>query len=255
MKISKNERIDDLEFKGLKIIQNTEEFCFGMDSILLVNFAKEIKKDSKVIDLGTGTGIIPILLSKKIEAKSIIGIEIQQNMAEMANRSVFLNNLQDNVKIINEDIKNLEKIFEKGTLDSVITNPPYIKSNSGLRNESEGKLISRHEVKCVLEDVIKITSYLLRNNGSFYMVHRPERFVDIAVLMRKYKIEPKKIRFVYPYKTKEANLILIKGVKNGKAFLKMDKPLYVYEENGQYSQEILEIYDKKGEILWKEFYI
>ena len=242
--IKENERIDDLEFNNLKIIQNKDEFCFGMDSVLLTDFAKEIKKNSKIIDLGTGTGILPILLSGKTINTEFIGIEIQKKIYDMAKRSVKLNNLENRIKIINEDINNLSNIFEKNTFDVVITNPPYKKNNSGMQNENEGKLISRHEIKCNLEDIIIATKDMLKDRGTLYMIHRPERIVDICELLRKYKIEPKIIRFVYPKINERANLILIKAVKNANKFLKIEQPLIVYKENGDYTDEILKIYNK-----------
>jgi len=242
--LKENERIDDLEFKGLKIIQNSEGFCFGIDSVLLTDFAKDIKTNSKVIDLGSGTGIIPILLSAKTKNTLFVGIEIQETVAEMANRSVQLNDLQDRIKIENENILNLKDIYEKGKFDAITTNPPYKKVNTGIVNENNKKLISRHEITASLEDFIRISSYLLKDFGEFYMVHRPDRLVDIFYFMRKYNIEPKKIRFVYPNKDKKANIILIKGIKCGKPFLKFDDNLYVYNENGEYTDEILRIYNK-----------
>ena len=245
IKLKENEKIDDLDLNNLKIIQNKNEFCFGMDSVLLANFAKEIKENSKIIDLGTGTGILPILLSTKNKNLNIVGVEIQKNIAEMATRSVELNNLEKNIKIINEDIKNLNNIFNKNIFDVVITNPPYKKINTGLRNESEGKQISRHEIKCNLEDIIICAKNMLKDKGTFYMVHRPERMVDICAILRKYKIEPKIIRFIYPREEKEANLVLIKAIKNANQFLKIEKPLIVYKKNGEYTDEILKIYNKK----------
>lgn len=243
--ILENERIDDLEYKGLKIIQNKDGFCFGIDSILLSDFAKEIKKDSKVVDLGTGTGIIGILLCMKTELSKIVGIEIQKEVYDMAKRSIELNNLEDKFEIINENIKNIEKILETGTFDAVVTNPPYKKIGTGLTNDNEKKLISRHEITANLEDFITISSKLLKDKGSLYMVHRPDRMVDIIELLRKHKLEPKKIRLVYPNIDKDANLILIKAVKNANQFLKIDKPLYVYNKTGEYTDEILKIYGKK----------
>ena len=240
-----NERIDDLEFKGLKIIQNPDGFCFGIDSVLLSDFAKNIKKDAKVIDLGTGTGIIGTLLCGKTEAKRIVGVEVQEEVYDMAKRSIKLNNLQDRFEIINENIKNLKKIYEANTFDVVVTNPPYKKENTGLKNENEKKIISRHEVKANLEDFIEITKYLLKDKGEFYMVHRPDRLVDIMSLMRKHKIEPKQIKFVCPNADKATNLVLIKGVKNGREFLKVEKNIYVYNVDGSYTEEILKIYNNK----------
>lgn len=243
--ILENERIDDLEYKGLKIIQNKDGFCFGIDSILLSDFASEIKKEGKVIDLGTGTGIIGIMLCAKTELSKMIGVEVQKKVYDMAKRSIKLNNLQDKFEIINDNIKNLENILEIGTFDAVVTNPPYKKIGTGLINENEKKLISRHEITANLEDFIKMSAKLLKDKGNFYMVHRPDRLVDIIELLRKYKLEPKKIRFVEPSIGKEANLLLIKATKNAKPFLKIEKPLYVYKENGEYTEEILKIYNKE----------
>ena len=246
IELKENERIDDLEFNNLKIIQNEKEFCFGMDAVLLSDFAKEIKQNSKIIDLGTGTGILPILLSGKTEDTKIVGIEIQEKMSEMATRSVKLNNLENRIQIINEDLRNLGKLFEKESFDAVLTNPPYKENNTGLKNEYEGKIIARHEIKCNLEDIILASKNLLKDRGTLYMVHRPERIVDICELLRKYKIEPKVIRFIYPKAGKEANLILIKAVKNARKFLKIEKPLIIYKENGAYTDEVLKIYNKNN---------
>lgn len=243
--LKENERIDDLEFKGLKIIQNPEGFCFGIDSVLLSNFAKEIKRGAKVIDLGTGTGIIAILLCGKTELSKVTGIEVQEEVYDMAKRSISLNNLENRFEIINENIINLKNIFESGSFDVAVTNPPYKQINTGIQNEEEKKLISRHEIKASLEDFIKITQYLLKDKGEFYMVHRPERLADILCIMRNYKIEPKQIRFICPNIDKAPNLVLIKGVKNGGKFLKVEKNLYVYKKDGRYTEEVLKIYGKR----------
>ena len=244
MNLKENERIDDLEFKDLKIIQNKDGFCFGIDSVLLSDFAKNIRNNSKVIDLGTGTGIINILLSGKTKADEFVGVEIQDEVADMAKRSVELNNLQNKIKIINDNILNLKNIYPLKSFDAVVSNPPYKKINTGLVNEENKKLISRHEITAKLEDFIHIASYLLKDYGEFYMVHRPDRLVDIFDAMRKEKIEPKLIKFVYPNKTKKTNLVLIKGVKNGNPFLEFENNLYVYNEDGSYTDEILKIYNK-----------
>ena len=244
IKLKENERIDDLEFKNLKIIQNKDGFCFGIDSILLTDFAKNIKKNSKVIDLGTGTGIIPILLYGKTKNTKFVGVEIQPEVAEMADRSVKLNLLEDNIEILNTSILELSKKYNRGSFDVVTTNPPYKKINTGVINENNKKLISRHEITASLEDFIRTASFLLKDLGEFYMVHRPDRLVDIFYSMRKNKIEPKKIKFVYPNKNKKTNLVLIKGIKNGKQFLEFENNLYVYNEDGNYTDEILKIYNK-----------
>ncbi len=243
--ILENERIDDLEYKGLKIIQNKDGFCFGIDSILLSDFASEIKRNSKVIDLGTGTGIIGIMLCAKTELSQMVGVEIQKEVYDMAKRSIKLNKLQHKFEIINDNIKNLENIIEMGTFDAVVTNPPYKKVGTGITNENHKKLLSRHEITANLEDFIKVSAKLLKDKGNLYMVHRPDRLVDIIEHLRKYKLEPKKIRFIEPSIGKEANLILIKATKNAKPFLKIEKTLYVYKENGEYTNEILKIYNKE----------
>lgn len=244
VELKENERIDDLEFKGLKIIQNEKGFCFGMDSVLLSDFAKNMKNNSTVLDLGTGTGIIPILLCGKTNLKKVVGIEIQKDVANMAKRSSQLNNLQDRFEVVNTNIIDLKNIYEKQSFDVIVTNPPYKKENTGITNENEAKLISRHEITANLEDFISISKDLLKDKGEFYMVHRPERLVDILSLMRKYKIEPKILKFVSPNKNKEPNLILIKGIKNANSFLKVEKNLYVYNEDGKYTNEIVKIYNK-----------
>ena len=243
IKLNDGERIDDLEYKDLKIIQNKEGFCFGIDSILLVDFAKTVK-NSNIIDLGTGTGIIPILLSGKTTNNLFLGVEIQQDIANIAKRSVELNNLEKQIKILNLNILELTDIYKKGSFDVVISNPPYKRVNTGIVNENDKKQISRHEITASLEDFIKVSSYLLKDFGEFYMVHRPDRLVDIFSIMRNNKIEPKKIKFVYPNKNKKANLVLIKGVKCANPFLEFENNLYIYNNDGNYTEDILKIYNK-----------
>ncbi len=242
--LEKNERIDDLEFKNLKIIQKENGFCFGIDSVLLSDFAKDIRNDSKVLDLGTGTGILSILLSEKTKLKKIYGVELQKDIADMAKRSVLLNSLQDKIEIINLDINNLGDIFKINSFDSIVTNPPYKNQNTGKINENEYKYISRHETTANLSDFIKISFKMLKDKGSLYMVHRPERLIDIIYELRNYNLEPKNIKFVYSNKYKEPKLVLIKAVKNANKFLKVEKPLFVYDENGSYTEDILKIYNK-----------
>ena len=246
IELKENERIDDLEFKNLKIIQNTNGFCFGIDAVLLSDYAKNIKKDAKVLDLGTGTGIISILLCGKTKLSKIIGVEVQQEVADMAKRSAKLNNLEDKFEIINENIINLDKIYERNSFDAIVTNPPYKKENTGILNEEEKKLISRHEILAKLEDYIKISNKLLKDKGEFYMVHRPERLVDIMSYMRQYKIEPKEIRFVCSHNNESPKLVLIKGIKNAKPFLKFKENLYIYNTDGSYTEEIYKIYNKEN---------
>ncbi|CCZ18331.1 methyltransferase type 11 [Clostridium sp. CAG:780] len=243
--LKENERIDDLQYKGLKIIQNTKGFCFGIDSVILSDFAKNIKKGSKVVDLGTGTGIIGLLLCKKTELKEIVGVEIQKEVAEMANRSIKLNKLEDKFKILNTDINKIfeDKLLEKNKFDVVVMNPPYKEKGTGKINEVDSKIISRHEVKATLSDFIKMASNLLKDKGEIYIVHKPERMPDIIQKMRENKIEPKEIKTVYSNKKTEASLILIKGIKGAKKFFKILEPLYIYEENGEYTKEIKEIYN------------
>lgn len=245
MELKENERIDDLEYKGLKIIQNTNYFCFGIDSILLSDFARDIKKDSNIVDIGTGTGIISILLSKKVNAKKIYAIEVQKEIADMASRSVELNNLTDKIEIINDNIKNIKNHLDNNSINAIVTNPPYKKENCGVKNENINKLISRHEITANLEDFISHGSNVLKDKGAFYMVNRPERLAEIINLFKKYKIEPKKLRLVYPKINNKPNLILIKGVKNAKSFLEIERPLIIYNADNTYTDEILKIYNKK----------
>ena len=243
--IKENERIDDLQYKDLKIIQETDGFCFGIDSILLSDFAKNIKKNSKVADLGTGTGIIGLLLCKKTNLAEMTGIEIQEDVANMAERSIKLNNLEEKFRIINSNINEIfsKKLLEKNVFDVVVMNPPYKEVGTGEINENEKKLISRHEIKANLSDFIKTASGLLKDKGELYIVHKPERMPDIIQKLRENKIEPKELRVVYSNKNSEASLILIKAVKGGKKFLKIDRPLYIYIESGKYSDEIKQIYN------------
>lgn len=244
MELYENERIDDLQYRGLKLIQNKNGFCFGVDSVLLSDFAKEIKKNSVVVDIGTGTGIIGLLLCKKTNLQKIYGVEIQKEVAEMAKRSIAMNDLEDKFEIINCDIHDIFDFLKPNSIDSIVTNPPYKKANTGLQNEEEKQLISRHEVKCTLEDIVEKSSKLLKDKGEMYMVHRAERLVDILCLLRKYRLEPKNIRFVHPKPNEKPNLILVKAIKFANPFLKIDKPLVIYEEEGKYTEEINRIYNR-----------
>lgn len=243
MQLKDSERINDLQLKGLKIIQDTNGFCFGIDAVLLANFTK-IKKGAKVVDLGTGTGIIPILIAGKSEAKKIIGVEIQEDVYEMATRSVKLNSLEERVEIINDDIKSIDKVLDINGYHVVTSNPPYMHID-GIKNPNDKKAISRHEVKCNLEDVIRAASRLVMPRGKFFMIHRPTRLVDIITLGRQYKLEPKVIQFVHPRPQKAPNLVLIQFVKDGRPELKILDPLYVYGEDGNYTKELKAIYNNE----------
>ena len=237
------ERIDELNYEGLKIIQNTEGFCFGIDSVLLTEFARDIKKQSKIVDLGTGTGILSILLSRKVNAKKIYGIEIQKDVADMAKRSIKLNSLENIFEIIQGDLNKIK--LENNTFDAVVTNPPYKKLGTGIKNKEEKQKISRYETSASLEDWIKISSKLLKDNGSFYIVYRTDRLTELFENLKKYKLEVKKMRFVYSNINKQSNLVLIKAVKGAGVFLKVDEPLIIYNLDGSYTDEILNIYRKK----------
>lgn len=244
MKLNENERIDDLEIKNLKIIQNKNWFCFGIDSVLLSDFAKEIHKGSSILDLGAGNGILELLLFAKIENAKITGIEVQEDVCEMAKRSIKMNNLEDKITIKNINIKDIK---EDQKFDAVVTNPPYKEEGRGLQNEKGPKLIARHEVLANLEDFIRIGCENLKDKGAMYMVNRPERLTDIMEFSRKYKMEPKELRMVYSKVNSNPVLILIKMVKNANKYLKVREPLYIYDENGNYSEEILKIYGKEKE--------
>lgn len=241
VELKENERIDDLDCANLQIIQNKNFFCFGIDSVLLANFAKDIRHHSIVMDLGTGNGILPILLSAKTKAKHIIGVEVQEELVELANRNILLNELENTIQIMHSNVKNVDNIIEKNSIDVIITNPPYKPLHTGLQNENKQKLIARHEIEANLEDFIYTSYKMLKDKGTLYMVHRIERLPDILVALRKYKIEPKEMQFVQNTKKEPPKLVLIKAVKNAHAFLKVKPILYIREENGQESYQIQEI--------------
>ena len=245
IKLYEDEAIDDLQLKGLKLIQKKDAFRFGVDAVLLSDFAR-IKKSFRVIDLCTGTGIVPFLIMGKFSPKEIYGIEIQKEMVEMAQRSSRINDLENTVKFFNEDLKDIDFLKSLGKFDALTVNPPYKLNNSGIVNSSDKLAIARHEIMCSLEDVIVAARALLKDNGRIYMVHRPERLADIITLMRKYKIEPKRIRMVHPNTKKAPNIVLVEGQRDGGQFLKWEPPLYVYKDDGGYSDEIDLIY-RRGE--------
>ena len=241
--IFENERLDDLQYKGLRLLQKKDGFCFGVDAVLLAHFAL-VAKNSTVIDLGTGTGIIAVLMAAKKEPHKVIGLEIQPEMAAMADRSVKLNGLDNKVTIVQGDIKEATKLFGASSFDAVVSNPPYMGKGGGLLNPADTKAIARHEILCTLEDVVSTAANLLRPGGKFSMVHRPQRLADIIFLMRSYNIEPKYLKFVYPSPGKKPNLLLISGTRNGNPELRVQEPLYIYDSEGNYSKEIDEIYHR-----------
>ncbi len=229
-----NERIDDLENSGLKIIQNTEHFCFGMDAVLLSGFAK-VKTNGTIIDLCTGTGIIPILLSAKTKAKKIYGVEVQDKSFEIGLRNIALNSLEERLEFIKTDLKAFKLDKE---VDVITVNPPYM-SNTGVLNKNDEKTIARHEVLATVDDVLSCVNRNLKFGGDFYMVHRPDRLVDIFVAMRENNIEPKLVRFVKSFETSLPSMVLVKGQKGGKPSLKYENDLVIYKEVNVYTEEIL----------------
>lgn len=244
--VQSNERIDDLERNGYQLIQNPEVFCFGIDAILLAHFAKVTSAKKKMLDIGTGTGIIPIVMHAIYQKGQYIGIDIQESMVEMASRSVKLNEIDDDVKMMTVDIKDYKNYFKSGEFDIITCNPPYMKGDCGLKNDNDSKTIARHEVKCTLEDIISAAGTMLKSGGKMCMIHRPHRLVDIFTLMRQYKIEPKVMRMIYPKQGKAPTMVLVEGVRDGRPELKVQEPLVVYTDDNEYTDEILEIYGKKG---------
>nr|MBQ8252603.1 tRNA1(Val) (adenine(37)-N6)-methyltransferase [Lachnospiraceae bacterium] len=241
IKLLPNERLDDLGRKGYKIIQNPEKFCFGIDAVLLSEFSK-VKSGKKVLDLGTGTGILPILLEAKTGASHLTGLEIQEESADMARRSVICNGLEDKISIVTGDIKEAGSLFGAASFDVITCNPPYMIGGHGLQNPSEAKMIARHEILCTFEDVARETAYMLKEGGNFYLVHRPFRLAEIISILVRYRLEPKRIRFVHPYIDKEPNMVLIEARKGGNARVTIERPLIIYKEKGVYSDEVLEVY-------------
>ncbi len=235
------ERLDELQRNGYFIIQHTKKFCFGMDAVLLSGFAK-VKEGERAVDLGTGTGIIPILLEAKTEGGHFTGLEIQPDSVDMARRSVRYNRLEDKISIEIGDIKDASAQFGASSFHVVTTNPPYMTDRHGLANPEDAKAIARHEILCSLEDVIRESARLLKPQGRFYMVHRPFRLAEIFVLMRQYGIEPKRMRLVHPYIDREPNMVLLEGLRGGRPRITVEKPLVVYQRPGVYTDEIYEVY-------------
>lgn len=235
------ERLDDLERNGYKIIQHKDKFCFGMDAVLLSSFAQAMEGET-VMDFGTGTGIIPILMEAKTLGKHFTGLEIQPESADMAARSVRYNRLEDKIDIVEGDIKEASLMFKKSSFDVVTSNPPYMNDNHGIKNPDMPKAIARHEILCTLEDVVREAALLLRPGGRFYMIHRPHRLTELIMTLKEHKLEPKRIQFVHPYINKDANMVMIEAVRGGKSMIKVEKPLIVYEKAGVYTEEIYKKY-------------
>lgn len=238
------ERLDDLQVNGYEIIQHPGKFCFGMDAVLLANFAR-VKKHERVLDLGTGTGIIPILMTAKTEGEDFTGLEIQEESADMARRSVIHNHLEEKVKIVTGDIKEAANIFGPVSFDVITTNPPYMIGHHGIANASDTKAIARHEVLCTLDDILRESARLLKPKGRFYMVHRPFRLAEIMTKMVQAGIEPKRMRLVHPFIDKEPNMVLIEGSRGGNSRMTVEPPLVVYKEVGVYNDELLKEYGMK----------
>lgn len=239
--LKQGERLDDLQIKGYRIIQYPGRFCFGMDAVLLSSFAK-VKTGERALDLGTGTGILPILLEAKNKGNSYTGLEIQEESADMARRSVLYNHLEDKVRIVTGDIREAAALFGAASFHVITVNPPYMIGDHGLKNENEAKYIARHEVLCTLEDVLRESGKLLGNKGRFYMVHRPFRLAEILSGMSRHRIEPKRMRLVHPYIDKEPNMVLLEGVKGAHPRMTVEPPLVVYNKDGTYTEELLELY-------------
>lgn len=249
VQLKEEEHVDILKQNQYRIIQRKDGFCFGIDAVLLADYAKSgIKRNFKVCDLCTGTGIIPLLLESSTEAQGFAGLEIQDESFDMASRSVTLNDLDEKIKIIQGDVKDIRILFSKHSFDVVTCNPPYMIYEHGKQNPNDYKAIARHEVLCTLEDVVRAADYLLKPQGSFYMIHRPFRLSEIFVTLSKYGLEPKKMRLVHPHDGEEPNMVLIQAVKGGRPRITVEKPLVVRQINGDYTREIKAIYGETDEI-------
>lgn len=241
MILKSTERIDDLERNNLKIIQDPGRFCFGMDAVLLTGFV-HVKNGAKVLDMGTGTGIIPILLSAKTGASHLTALEIQPDSADMAKRSVDLNDLGEKIDVVVGDIKEASDLFKKSSFDAVTCNPPYMIGQHGLQNPDSAMAIARHEILCTFDDVAGNAAAVLKPGGSFFLVHRPFRLAEIITTLKGYGLEPKRMQLVYPFVDKEPNMVLLEAVRGGKPRMSVEKPLIIYKSPGVYTDEIYDIY-------------
>lgn len=239
--LKEGERLDDLQRNNLRIIQHPDKFCFGIDAVLLSSFV-HTPKNGQVLDLGTGTGIIPILLSAKTNAAHFDALEIQAESADMARRSVIYNHLEETISIIEGDIKRASALLGKCRYDTITTNPPYMNNNHGLKNPDLPRAIARHELLCTLEDLLRESYQLLKPKGRFFMIHRPFRLAEILTMMTKYRLEPKRLQFVHPYLDREPNMVLIEGVRDGNSMVKVEPPLIVYQSSGKYTKEVSDLY-------------
>ncbi|MBP5292183.1 MAG: tRNA1(Val) (adenine(37)-N6)-methyltransferase [Lachnospiraceae bacterium] len=239
--IKEGERIDDLQRDGLFIIQHPGKFCFGIDAVLLSGFCR-LHHSYRVVDLGTGTGILPILLSAKTNARHFVGIEIQADMADMASRSVSMNNLSERISIINGDLKEVSSLLGKNCYEAVVCNPPYFKIGGGRRNPSKELEIARHEVMCTIEDIVRESQALLKQNGHFFMIYTASRLSEAICLLSKSGLQPKRLRLVHPFDHRDANLFMIEVVKGGRDGMVVEPPLIVYKEPGVYTDEVQDLY-------------
>jgi len=238
-----HERIDDLQYKGLKIIQDDRRFCFGTDAVLLADFA-DVRRNDRLADLGTGTGILPILIRGRVAYRSCDAVEIQATMAEMAGRSVALNSLEQVIKVHTADLRDLKEVLPAGAYGAVVCNPPYKKAGSGIPNDEQAHAIARHELTCTMEDVCRSAARLLKNSGRLAMIQQSDRIMDIFFTMRQFDLEPKRCRLVQPRAGTPPNLILVEGVKQGKSYMKWESTLCVFDGQGNYTDEMNKIYHR-----------
>ena len=244
--IHDGERLDDLQLGGLHIIQNPGTFCFGIDAVLLSGFIR-VRKGARIVDLGSGNGILPLLLSKKTQAEEIVGLEIRQDAADEARRSFAWNGLENRLSMVTGDIREASALFGCGSFSAVVSNPPYLAAGGGLVNPDPGKAAARHELLCTFEEIVRETYRLLKPGGRFFMIHRPQRLTELICLMHKYRVEPKRLRMVQPYADQRPTMVLIEGLRDGGGGLVTEPPLVIYRARGVYTQEVLEIYGRAGE--------